>query len=121
MLRKSVLFIALAAFVFTTSQFAFAADPTPTNPILAQPDWVIGLLAWVETLPKVGPFLLVVFHWVGAISAVFTALSIFAQTVLAIPEVVARFSGAPKLADDIKSWSDKIVFWLKFFSIRNAK
>jgi hypothetical protein len=43
------------------------------------------------------------------------------QGILLIPEIAARWSGAHEFADKFKYWSDKIIYWLKYFSIRNVE
>lgn len=72
-------------------------------------------------IPGVGPVLVKVFAWLGLISAILTALSMVTQMVLALPEIAARYAGAPALADKIKYWSDRIIYVLKYLSVFNAK
>jgi hypothetical protein len=114
---KSILFVV----AFCATFFAFPAFATEVDASLVPPDWLAGLLIWLQSMPYVGPVLATIFKWIGVVSAVFTALSVAAQVIFALPEVAARFAGAPALAEKIKYWSDKILYWLKFFSIRNAQ
>lgn len=85
------------------------------------PDIILQLLQFLQAVPYVGPVLVMVLKWIAIIAPLMTALSVCAQAILAIPEVVARFNGAHDLADKIKYWSDKIVYWLSYLSIRNAQ
>jgi hypothetical protein len=91
------------------------------DPVAVPPEWVANVLVWVKTLPYVGPVVVEILKWVGLVAGVMTALSVMAQALLAIPEIAARFAGAPGLAEKIKYWSDKILYWLKYFSVFNAK
>lgn len=90
-------------------------------PVDVPPDWLIQVMAWGKTLPYVGPVLVEMLKWLGFTAAMMTALSIVATTILRLPEVIARFAGAPELANRIEFWSSKIIYWIKFFSIFNAK
>lgn len=88
---------------------------------LLPPDMVVQLIQFLQSVPYVGPVLVVVLKWIAIIAPIMTALSFFVQTILALPEVIARFNGAHSLAEKIRYWSDKIVYWLSYFSVRNAK
>ncbi len=94
------------------------ADDVPN---VLPPDIIVQLLTFLQSVPYVGPVLVVALKWVAIVAPIMTALSLCVQAVLAIPEVAARFSGAHELGDKIKYWSDKVVYWLSYFSIRNAK
>lgn len=98
---------------------AFADDVTLPN--LIPPDIILQILQVVQGIPYVGPVIVMVLKWVAIIAPVMTALSICVQAILSVPEVTARYKGAHELADKIKFYSDKIVYWLSFFSIRNAQ
>lgn len=116
--RVFLFLLTLCAFVIVPAAFA---DTTITVAALAPPSWLGGLLLTLQGLPVVGPYLVIAFQWIAIVSAIFTVLSIAVQAIFSLPEVTARFAGAPALADKIKNVSDKIVYWLKFFSIRNAQ
>jgi hypothetical protein len=94
------------------------ADEVPN---VLPPDIILQLLSFLQAVPYVGPVLVVALKWVAIIAPLMTALSICVQAVLSVPEVVARFQGAHELADKIKYWSDKVVYWLSYLSIRNAQ
>jgi hypothetical protein len=64
---------------------------------------------------------LVALKWIAIIAPIMTALSYVVQAVLAVPELVARFAGAPALAEKLKWWADKINYYVQLLSIRNAK
>lgn len=96
---------------------AFAADPAPVPGF----DWVGPILAFLATIPKVGPILAIIFGIVGGVATLMTAVSVFVQTVLAIPVLVLHWAGATAVAAKIKSFSEMIMPWLKWFSMFNVQ
>lgn len=88
---------------------------------LTPPDWLGTVVQFLAAVPYVGPVIVEVLKWVGLISAVATALSVLAQTLLALPEVAARWAGAHAIADKIKSVSDVVLPWLKWLSVFNVQ
>lgn len=107
------------AFFGAVSAFAQSVDPGSQYPWLAS---VIGALMALKIGSfAVGYYLGMVFQVLGFVASVMTILSVAVQSILALPEVVARFSGATALADKIKALSDKVVPWLKYFSIFNVQ
>jgi hypothetical protein len=97
---------------------AFADDVVPN---VLPPDIIVQLLVFLQSVPYIGPVLVMILKAIAIITPVMTALSICAEAVLSVPEVMARFQGAHDLADKIKYWSDKIIYWLSYLSIRNAQ
>lgn len=87
---------------------------------VAPPELITSILQFLQGIPKVGPWIVVILKGIAIIAPIMTALSIMAQAILSIPEVAARYSGAHALADKIKYYSDKIIYYLSYFSIRNA-
>jgi len=110
----------LIPFLMLVPALAFAADDVSGLDVLP-PEIILALLTYLKSVPYVGPVLVAILKWIAIVTPIMTALSLCAQAILAIPEVVARFQGAHDLADKIKYWSDKIVYWLSYFSIRNAQ
>lgn len=108
------LFVGIAVLI---PSLAFAVDAQE----LAPPDTVVNIMTFLQQLPYVGPYIFLVLKWVAIIAPVMTALSYVVQVILAIPELAARYSGAPAMADKIKYWADKINYYVKFLSIRNAQ
>jgi hypothetical protein len=113
---KTVKWLFLFLIILVPSM-AFAVDAQELLP----PETIVAILSALEKLPYVGPGLVFALKMVAIIAPIMTALSFAAQAILAIPELVARYKGAPALAEKIKAWSDKIVYWLSFLSARNAK
>lgn len=99
---------------------AFAGDMViPAE--AAPPAWFMPVVNLVVGLPYVGPYLLVAIKYLGLLASVLTILSATVQALLILPEVAARFMGAPKLADQIKSVSDVVLPYLKYFSMYNVQ
>jgi hypothetical protein len=95
------------------------ADDTVVN--VVPPEVILQILQVLQAIPYVGPILVMILKWIAIVAPVMTALSVCAQVILALPEIVARYKGSHELAEKIRYWSEKIVYWLSFFSVRNAK
>lgn len=109
--------LVILSLIYTCSTFAQDAVVTPPPGM----DWVAYLIDFLSGLPWVGPFLVMVLKYVGIVAAVFTSASVFATTLLRIPEVIARWAGAEMLASKIADFHDKIVPWLDYLSVFNSK
>jgi hypothetical protein len=108
------------SFVFIMlSVSAFAQDQVPAEAL--PPEWIGGILIWLKSIPTVGPILVEVLKWVSVLATVFTVIATTASTLLKIPEIAARISGAEKLADGIKAFHDKVMPWLKYLSVYNVQ
>jgi hypothetical protein len=108
---------AFAAFLFALPAHADDAVAAVTAP----PEWLGSILVFFQSLPYVGPVLVAVLKWMGVITTLFTALSIAVQAILTIPELVAKWAGAQKAADQIKKYSDIVLPYLKYLSIFNVQ
>jgi len=118
---KFVLFGLVAAlFAFAPLQaLAQAADP-----VLSPPpgfDWVKPVLEFLQKIPKVGELIVNILKYLGAAAVIFTVLSVAVQSILKVPEIAARFAGAPVLADKIAAFTAKIKPFLDYLSIFNSK
>lgn len=67
------------------------------------------------------PVVAEIIKWIGVVVSTATFLSYALQGILAVPEIAARWAGAHDFADKLKYWSDKIVYWFKYISMRNAQ
>jgi hypothetical protein len=105
--------ILLGASILSIS--CFAQDPA------SNPEWLASALAFVSSIPKVGPLLVVAAKWVGFVGAVFTILSTAVEALLLLPEVALRLSKAPEWATKVQKFRNTIVPWLKYFSIYNVQ
>lgn len=116
--------VLVLAFMYAIGAFAQEVAPVlPSNPVVAPPpglEWLGALLQWVTTIPKVGPVVVNILKYVGAAAAIFTALSVAVTSVLKVPALVARWSGAAEVAAKIELFSDSLKPYLNYFSIFNA-
>jgi hypothetical protein len=85
------------------------------------PEWVAAAVNFMTNVPYVGPVLVVVLKWASIISAIATALSLFVQAIFAALIGVGNFVGLEDEAEKFKSLSDKILPWLKYFSMFNVQ
>jgi hypothetical protein len=110
-MKNRILLFLMLVFAFVSIPVVMASeDIVMMDPVTVPPEWLQGALIWLKSMPYVGPVLAEIFKWVGVVASIMTALSYTAQIILALPEVVARFAGAPALAEKIKFWSDKILY-----------
>lgn len=109
----------LTVLILATMSFCAFAQDLPAEAL--PPEWLGGVLVWLQSVPKVGPIIVQILKWTSVIVTVFTALSVAAQAILKIPEIGLRIAGASELADKIKKVSDKILPWLKYLSAFNVQ
>lgn len=84
-------------------------------------EWLGVVIGFLQGIPSVAPITFKIFTIVGTVGSVLTALSMVVQTILAIPEIALRYSGAHALADKIKAISDKVLPILKYLSFFNVQ
>jgi len=90
--------------------------------ITTPPEWLANAMYTIEKLPIVGPIAVEVFKWLGVISAIMTALVTCLLSISRTLFYAAKFgSVASLMAWVTKFETSKIMNWLKFFSIYNAK
>ena len=115
----SILFAFVLACMFILIPSALADDMAIVAP--AGFEWIGPIINFILAIPKVGPILGTVFQVVSAVAGVMTFVSVAVVGILGIPEIAARFAGAPDLANKIKAFSDKVLPFLKYFSIFNVQ
>lgn len=98
---------------------AFAGEEAVKASLLP-PETLMSIILALQSVPYIGPIVIWLLKAVAVVTPVMTALTICATTVLRVPQIIARFSGAHDLADSIEFWADRILYWLKMFSIFNA-
>ncbi len=85
------------------------------------PAWVASLVTFVMGIPKVGPVIVAVIKWLAVGSAILTAISACLQAVGTALVAVGNVAGAQGFVDKVKAISDKILPWLKYFSMFNVQ
>lgn len=115
--------------------YVFAQDPAPADVIAAlpenppihssvtdAPEWLESAMLAVSSIPVVGPVVVEIAKWLGVISSI---LTILVSAILALIKVLGLVLPAARLAS-IALWVAKlegsaVMYWLKFFSMYNAK
>lgn len=77
------------------------------------------ILAFLQSIPKVGPYIKIVIEGAAAVTVFCTAMVAFLKTVLSI-SYIATAKFAPGLAKSIKDFETKILPWFKYLSMMNA-
>lgn len=97
-------------------------------PAWAPPDWVISILNWVQTLPKVGPWIVKIFSILATLSVGMTIVATFVMGLLKAlskaTDLLTVFPFLSKLgavSDQIDAVYEKLVPYLQFFSMYNSK
>lgn len=85
------------------------------------PSWVGDIVEFLKTIPYVGPVIVQILKWVGIVTAIFTALAAFLQTLCVVLIGSANLSGLQKFADVILRINEKVLPWLKYFSMFNVQ
>jgi|GEM_PF-5277134 len=123
----------ILAMILMTGFMAFAQAPdvaptmvvsasAPADDVLMPPAWLATALKTIESMPIIGPVAVEVFKWLGVIASIATALVTFLVAVIRALSVVLSAARMLALANMIAAFeSSKIMYWLKFFSIYNAK
>lgn len=121
--------------VLLFSSLCFATDQAPPEVIAAMPEeapivqtiteapsWLVTTLETVSSLPVVGPIIVEIAKWLGVLASIATILVTALMAILRALQVVLP---AVKLAS-LVNWviaieNSKALYWLKFFSMYNAK
>jgi hypothetical protein len=99
------------------------AAPTVTVPEpAAPPEWAQELIVSAEKLPVVGPVVAKALLWCGILAGILTTLVGALIAVLNTLMGVANLAGLARAATVLADFRDgKVMYWLKFFSMFNAK
>lgn len=117
----SFLFVCILTMAMVTMPFAVHAQEVAGAIPAGPPAWFGEVMTFLVSIPKVGPIIEQVIIWVGVAATVFTSLSIFAQGILAIPQIVAKWAGAHEFAEKVKKISEKVLPYLQYFSVFNVQ
>jgi hypothetical protein len=98
---------------------AIAADPS----VLPPPglEWLTPqLVAGVEQLPVVGHWLVVAFQYVGFVTALFTAATVFSAAALQAARGFAWAVGLTGVADSLDRLHSRVYPYLAYLSVFNV-
>lgn len=88
----------------------------------APPKWVEQLIMTAQDLPVIGPIVTKAVLYLGIISSILTALIACLLTVLNALSGIASLTGLASFAAKIQVFKNsKIMYWLKYISMFNAK
>lgn len=93
-----------------------------TPPVTHAPEWLVKALEVVSSVPVVGPVVVEVAKWLGVLSSVLTILVTAILAVLRVLTVVlpaVRLAGLVSVVAAVEN--SKVLYWLKLFSMYNAK
>jgi hypothetical protein len=112
------------------------ASPVPSAPVMlasadkivpvaepaAPPKWAEDVIVTAQKLPIVGPIVSKALLYLGIVSSIITGFIAFLLTALSALSGVFNLAGLTGLSDKIQLFKDgKIMYWLKYFSMFNAK
>lgn len=112
-------FILLSVFMLTG--LLMGVDAMAQTPPVEGMDWLTQVIHFLYAIPQAQPVLGKVFLVAGALSAALTALAIFLETLLVIPQVVALWRGADEFAEKVKKFREKFLPWIKYLSMFNVQ
>ena len=117
MKKLTLLFTALLLMSFSVFAQEIPVD-APIEPAFEFFKQLLGFL--ISTFPTTGKYIQGAGEIIGALATFFTLATVFVQSVLGIPYLLARWAEAHELADKIKKLSDKVTPFFKYLSIFNV-
>jgi len=118
---KSIFKNTFALFVFSILTFAAVAL---AQDVVAPPEgfeWVSMVMQFLLNIPHVGPVLVKAIEIIAAVSIVMTSLSAGLIMFVKLSAGAAKLVGAHDAAEKIVAKSEKVLYWLKYLSMFNAK
>lgn len=102
-----------------------AASPQPMVAVAepaAPPVWAQDMMTTAEKLPVIGPIVTKALLYLGIVSSLLTMFCAFLISVLGVLESAFSWSKLFTAATAIADFKNgKIMYWIKFFSMFNAK
>jgi hypothetical protein len=88
----------------------------------APPTWAQEVMVTAQKLPLVGPILTKAVLYLGILSSLLTSFVAFVLGALKLVSTVSNLAGIAGFADKVVAFQNgKFMYWLKFFSMFNAK
>ena len=84
-------------------------------------EWLGMILQFLLGVPKVGAILVKLLEIMSIVSVGMTALAAAFQAFIKGSEGIAKLAGASEKAKMIAEKGDKVLYWIKYFSMFNAK
>lgn len=138
---KSAFLIFATAFILFNISYANEITPTSTPAAVVQtvpvqapievvqvaepaapPKWAEQLIVTAQDLPVIGPIVSKALVYLGIVSSIVTAVIACLLTILNALSGIANLAGLANFANKLQVFKDgKIMYWLKYISLFNAK
>lgn len=104
---------------------AAPAAPTPmvaVPEVSAPPSWAQDLMVNAQKLPVIGPIVSKALLWLGIISSILTLIVGFLMAGVQVLMGAFNYAGLTAFVEKLAAFqSGKIMYWLKYLSLFNAK
>jgi len=109
----------LTCMLFLVLGDTYAQEVAAIDPV--QPSFVLlkEILGFLQSIPKVGPYIKMAIEIAAGISVFCTSAVLFIKAILSIA-IVSTQKWAPKAAKAIKDFEEKILPWFKYLSMFNT-
>jgi hypothetical protein len=111
----------ITMFVLLLSTIAMGDEAVRVDRDLLPPDWMLDVVIYLNSLPGIGPALKTIFEWIAALSVITTRLCATAILTLRTLAPLLRSTGLINAAVLVETHGPKVVYWLKYVSLFNAK
>lgn len=100
-----------------------AASPVlDSTAVETPPEWLVEILNTIQSLPIVGPYLVVILQWLGVVFTIVTTFTLAIITSVRALMTVAKWQQLFTVVAALENFQKgKIMYWLKYFSMFNAK
>ena len=115
MKKLSMLLFLVLTFCFSTLLFAAEGD------VGQAPEWLSAVLGMLQSIPKVGPVLVIVLKWAGGIAAITTALSACVIVVIKVLKTLSGAAGLDKALEGLAWFEEKVLPKIQWFSMYNVQ
>jgi hypothetical protein len=117
---KMIKYFALCAAIAVLAMFSI---PAYAEIVAAPPgmEWIGMVLQFLMSVPYVGPILVKILEILSLVSVGMTALSAGVAAFIKGSEGILKLAGAHEKAKMIAEKGEKLLYWLKYFSMFNAK
>ncbi len=121
---KKTTYYVLLLFItfFSLAAFAQSAEYLDSTAVQSPPEWLVGILDTIHSLPIVGPILTIVLQWLGVIVTVLTTMTVAIITCVRAIMTVAKWKQLFTVATACEAFlNGKTIYWLRYFSMFNAQ
>lgn len=125
LVAMNLILIAGGIFISLWCQGAFADVPTlAAAAVSVTPpagfEWLVPVLAFLQSIPGAGPVVVTVLHVLGVAATLFTLISVFFTGAAKAVESLSFALGFVGFAASVKAFYDKVYPWVAYFSVFNV-